>query len=333
MIQAQNKSIPPLTNSSKKDLFKQDIIDLFLGVKSAHLSAHTFGYRGDLCEDFFKSPNEYYVINDEVDLINSSTKKIQRICQGLQNVVDLGPGGTDAVEKKTCPVLKAFPFTLENYIAIDVSKTYLENAKKVIQKNFKNINTEFIQDNFFNEQNLNINNKTLALLFGITLTNMPGIVDKKSGIEYLRKEMECFRSLLPSGAHFLCSFDTCQNEEKMMKAYNHPKHGKFIESIAYKIKEDLSLDDNFDETAWFYNPKWDAKNHMFRHIITSTKEMIFTIDNHTFHLPKGYDILSYMSVKFPADIYLTIFKESGFRLSTDPFIGAEGDVMMALLQA
>lgn len=332
MIQIPNKKVFPALVEEKQS-FKQDIVDLFSGTKSAHLSSHTFGYSAHLWEDFFNTPSDYYVIKDEINLIKDNIQTIRKICQGVQNIIDLGPGSEGAVRNKTLPILKAFLFHLRQYIAIDVSKEYLAGAQSIVESEYEGLSTCGINDNFFNQQNLDVNDRSLALLFGLTLSNMPGIVDKDTGIQFLRKELRIFRNLLPQNAYFLCSFDACQNEDKLMRAYYHPKHAKFIESIAFKIKNDLGIGNGFKAEDWYYNPQWDAENHMFKHVITSKSEMDFTIDNRAFHLPKGHNILSYMSVKFPEHIYKDLFEDAGFEIVTDFFRGPQNDISIALLKA
>ena len=216
--------------------FEKDIIDLFLGLKSAHLSHHIFSYSSHLWDDFFNSPNDYYVIDDEVDLIRENACKIRKVCEGVKNIVDLGPGGKAAVVKKTFPFIRLFPLSLKTYSAVDISRENLDSARDVINDHFQGFESFYHNINFLDDYHLDLRGQSIALLFGLTLTNMPGIIDKDSGVEFLKKEMRQFKKLLPKESYFICSFDTCQDSAKMMKAYRHPKHAKFMESIVFKIK-------------------------------------------------------------------------------------------------
>ncbi|PZQ43698.1 MAG: hypothetical protein DI551_11655 [Micavibrio aeruginosavorus] len=332
MIQIPNKHTNPLIQP-EKSTFKKDILDLFLGLKTAHLASHTFEHGAALWEDFFNTPSDYYVVKDEINLIKENAVAIRKIAAGVKDVIDLGPGSAGAVTNKTLPILQNFLFSIENYHAVDVSLDYLNSAKSIIESAFPDLNINLLHKNFFSLLQLPINNRSIALLFGLTLSNMPGIYDKASGINYLRTEMEAFRKILPKGAYFLCSYDTCQDEEKMMRAYDHPKHALFIKNITSKIESDLVPDSGFNAHAWRYNPKWDKENYMFKHILTSTKSMDFMFEDRLFAIPENYDILSYVSVKFPEDIYLKIFSEAGFELMAAPFKGPNGDINITLLRA
>ena len=333
MNQTQQLKQPSLLPQTVGTSFRRDIIDLFLGIKTAHLSSHTFRHGAALWEDFFNSPSDYYVARDEIELIRANALSIRKLCAGTRNIIDLGPGSAGAVEKKTLPILKSLEFSAERYFAVDVSDEYLTGAGGAVRAAFPDIAVTLVNDNFFNAPQLPVDARTLALLLGITVSNMPGIHDKETGIKFLREEMAIFRSMLPVGAYFLCSYDTCQNEEKLLRAYDHPKHGKFIANIASAIKSELAPDSEFDDKAWVYRPRWDAKNHMFKHIVTSTEDMSLILGERSFMLPEGYEILSYVSVKFPEDIYLQIFKEAGFSLAQTPFKGPDGDINLAILEA
>lgn len=317
---------------NKNHSFKKDVVDLFLGLKSAHLSAHTFGYAGNLWEDFFNTPSDYYVVRDEIKLISDNLRTIRKICAGTDHILDLGPGSEGAVAQKTLPIFNSF-MGLKDYTAVDVSLAYLESAAGVLSVQREDVNFDLVNANFFDSLDIKNSPDTLALLFGLTLSNMPGIVDRKSGIRYLKDELQTFRNLLPKGSYFLCSFDTCQNEEKMMRAYNHPKHGVFIQSIAKKISEEAVSSGGFDKDEWLYSPEWDQENGMFRHVLSAQTEMSFNIDRHAFHIAKGHKIVSYMSVKFEEDVYMGMFDQTGFELATDLFKGPDGDVCIALLRA
>lgn len=312
--------------------FERDVLDLFTGRKAAHLLPYTFGYSGHLWENYVSTSKDYYIIHDEMRLIQDNAEKIATILGDVTNIVDLGPGNKGAVEGKTVPILEAMGDQVTSYAAIDVSVDYLTSTRAVMKERYPNIQSFYFNDNFFKPLNLGFSNRTAALLFGVTLTNMPGITNMESGIEFLKLELMQFRELLPVGSYLLCSFDSCQDGEKVMHGYYHPKHAVFCESLTRKMKAELDFSNSFDETAFRYNPKWDAENSMLRQILTTTKAMEFTLGGQSFAFPEDHDFMTHPVIKFPKEIFFKAFEDTGYVQVADPLMCQDEDVVIAILQ-
>lgn len=312
--------------------FERDVLDLFLGNKSAHLLPYTYSYSADLWTDYVNNSDDYYIIHDEIKIVQKNAEKIAATLEGVTNILDLGPGSKGAVEGKTIPILKAMKNTITSYAAMDVSEEYLESTKEVINHNFPEVKSLYLNENFFKPLNLGFSNKTAAFLFGVTLTNMPGITNMQSGIEFLKLELIQFRELLPVGSFLVCSFDCCQDGEKVMNGYYHPKHAAFCESLTRKMKNELNFNNEFDETAFKYNPKWDSKNSMLHQILTTTKPMIFNLTGHDFMFPENHDFITHPVIKFPKEVFFNAFKETGFVQVGEPLTCPDEDIVISILQ-
>lgn len=324
----QSKTNPLLQESN----FEQDVLDLFSGKKSAHLLPYAHSYGFDLWADFVNTSTDYYIIHDEMKIIQDHAEEIAAVLNGVTNIVDLGPGNESAVEGKTVPIMMAMGGKIANYTAVDVSYDYLNSTGTIIEKHFPEIKSFYFNDNFFKPLDLGCSEDTAAFLFGVTLTNMPGIADMESGIEFLKLELQQFRKLLPVGSYLVCSFDSCQDGQKVMKAYDNPKHAKFCESLTRKMKEELAFDNGFDETAFRYNSEWDSKNSMLHQMLTTTKDMQFELNGHRFEFSEGHDFVIYPATKFPKEVFFKTFEETGFIPACEPFTRADKDVVISVLK-
>lgn len=312
--------------------FGRDVLDLFSDKKSAHLLPYTYSYGANLWADYVNTSKDYYIIHDEMKIIKDNAEEIASVLGGVTNIVDLGPGSKGAIEGKTIPIMDEMKDQITSYAAIDVSREYLTGAREIIKKHFPDIKSFYFNDNFFKPLNLGFSNKTAAFLFGVTLTNMPGITDMKSGIEFLKLELQQFRELLPVGSYLLCSFDCCQDGEKVMNGYYHPKHATFCESLTRKMKQELNFDSGFDETAFRYNPKWDSKNSMLHQILTTTKDMKFKLNGQSFEFPENHDFITHPVIKFPKEVFFTAFEDTGFIQACEPFMCPDEDVVISVLK-
>lgn len=235
------------------------------------------------------------------DIVNDQINEIIDLTKPIHNLIDLGPGGQHAVKSNTLPFIKGYKDHLKNYIAIDVSEESVNNAKKIIQNAYPHVQSHAIHNDFFSDQlKFPTSGHTVALMMGGTIGNFEAGINTPNSLSLMAHRLLQLKRVLPQGAVILIALEATQNENQLKEHYAHPMHVKMEKNLMHAIKRDLLLEEEgFDPYAWKYVMKWCPDSYQFCHIVESTALQRFEISGRDIRIPKGTQLVTDNSFKFP----------------------------------
>jgi len=323
-------------NSSPKEdrvqrRFLLDALNLFGRERSGHMGRYAYTpphYTGDpaggeaFWEKFIQSA-EYYLFGEESRLIQESADEIVDCLPDYISVVELGPGESQAVKNKTIPLMRAFnkasgawnmKKNIREYIALDISKDYLDSARRMIEKEFY-IPTEGVHSDF-TEAWLKIRTKAtpVMFLFGGTLFNASSI--KGFRTEYvLRSYLDNIRDIIGEGGYLIMTQDTNRNGRKLKRAYNQEMCKAMALAIMHRIERDLDTKD-FSGNDFEYRVNWNKFQGVLSLNAVSTvkTDKTFYIGGMPFRIRKGEEFSLVNAFKYSAEKFKRIAEEAGFKV-------------------
>jgi uncharacterized SAM-dependent methyltransferase len=216
-------------------------------------------------------------------------------------LIDLGPGGLNAVKKNTVPFIQAYSNSLEKYVAIDIGEDAAINATNKVTSIINNINVHAINSDFLDrETHIPYKGKTIALMMGGTIGNFEAKPNTPDAINLMAKRIINLKHVLPQNTIIFIGLEATQNKNLLYKSYDHLAHIKFEINLMHGIKRDLlSKEDGFDPYAWKYTMRWHPDAHQFCHIAEATELQRFEFLGEDIRFPKGTQLVIDNSFKFP----------------------------------
>lgn len=327
-----------LWHKEKSDLFLQDTLALFSGIKTGHMNAYAFNEPdaaipndpvrgGEHWTNFIKNSWDYYLIPEESRLIEQSAQDIGYLLPAQATVVDLGPGEKRAVLAKTWPFIKGLK-SPHKFIAVDVNGTFADTAAKTIHALAK-IPSHAVISNFL-EENLKTNPPAVFSLFGGLLCNAAK-TEAHSGFEELTENLKrVSRHNMKSGDILVITQDANQDEASLLKAYNHPDMAKYILSVLHKIKRDLPTD-GFNPENFDYVVHWNEEEHLLTLNARATNNQNFTISGVAVSILQNQEIPLVNSYKYPVDFFVQSAKAAGYDL-VKSYTPTSGNVVLHVLK-
>lgn len=295
-------------------LFKEKVKSLFLHTEEENLAAYIYSTpdpniendpaRG---EEYYRQVIEesvdYYLYKEEVRLINTVANQLSNYVPQGVNIVEFGPGTKTAFINKTMPFLKSLNHNITTYIPVDLCKTYLDQAKDVLQDELPDMLVKPIQDDFIENTDLVKQfDKPLVWFKGSTITNL----STNQCIDFLKNISQA----LPSEGILIVGVDANQSESSLKKAYDTEEMANLMLSVLYWVDRDLPTT-NFNPDAFKYQPEWTPNNYCLKHnaIATSNQDFVFDGVNISIKENEKFHLLS--SYKYPVDYFQKIARQAG----------------------
>ena len=76
--------------------------------------------------------------DEEIEIMSKNASKISKYLQKTPNFIDIGPGTSTAIKKKSFPIMEQME-NLSSYTAIDICPEYALNALKIVNLNFPDV--------------------------------------------------------------------------------------------------------------------------------------------------------------------------------------------------
>jgi uncharacterized SAM-dependent methyltransferase len=201
---------------------------------------------------FIRNEN-YYVFNEEVDLIKSNADKFKSIIGTRANVIEIGPGSLHPFECKTMPFLCSLE-NIASYASIDIHHSFAVNALNAFKNKFPNANgcafsADLLDENGakFVEYFKSIDKKVIVN-FGSMIMNI-----SKSDREKFFKFVSNFMN---SGDLFLIGIDTNHDPASVIKAYAVEANDEQMLNVMRYFKQTFQLD--FDADAFRVAYEWET---------------------------------------------------------------------------
>ena len=305
--------------------FLNDTLNLFSGYETGHMNPYAFNepdseimndlvHGGKDWERFIAHSKDYYVINEEIDIIHSFAKQVAASLPDNAVYVDLGPGEEKAVKGKTLPFLSELAKS-SKFIAVDVNAAFAKSAAQIVEKE-TGLKSEAVQGDFLAEQlNLSPNRPAILSLFGGLLSNGGKISGVDSQVQLTQTFNRLAQNIKP-GDYLVITQDYNQDEFSLLAAYTNPDWANYVLSTLHRVKRDLP-------TTGFDPSKFDFVSHWLpeENLVTLNAKvkpdetglpLFFKIAGVPFALTQGKEIPLVNCYKYPVKDFMDAAISAGF---------------------
>ncbi|MCT4635068.1 MAG: L-histidine N(alpha)-methyltransferase [Rickettsiales bacterium] len=237
MAKEHNTNFNKQTNFSKQTIDQKtfnNYVDFFTTEHGADILPYAYLASGNLYDELLEKNPSYYLFSDEVSLIKSNFHKISQYLSEIEEIIEIGPGSSRAVNNKTIPILNCAP-NLKNYYAIDHSIDYLTDVYKCISNKIPQLNIFTIEANLLQTKPIKVNTQTTGKkalsLLGSTLENFT-INEQKQIIKKIY-------NIIDYDDLFILTVDTNQDEESLGLAYSREHNIKFIMGALHHLSKTI----------------------------------------------------------------------------------------------
>jgi len=263
-MELQYSYLPPLKSPKIDDPFILDIFDLLDRERQGHMEKWEYAsprFKNDPTSGaeawakLIAKPGNYYPPQGDINTISHAinSKEFIKSLNGIETVVELGPGCKTSLSKKTLPIVQSIK-NVNSYIAIDGTDDVADGASSFIEDQ-SNISGYGQSMDFFTQPlNKSWDGQSLMIFWGSTLGNFDGHA-AENPFKKLVKFLQNIRIGLDKSDRILFSFDTEENEKNIIQAYSEKLMSAQILSVVHQMNEHID-NGNFDPYAWKHRTMW-----------------------------------------------------------------------------
>lgn len=266
----------------------------------------------DKFKEFMIENENYYMYEDEIQLINENKTHLAELIGSNTNIIDLGPGSDVAVENKTLNALSCMSH-ISSYTAIDIEQSYALNAASLVHKRYPKIITSAIYADMMNEENVEqlsnfmaMKNKTI-FSFNCMIHNLT--------LPLIDKLFSNLAKLLNSSDLLILGLDTNQDSFSLLKSYE--KSANMSLDIMRYFNFKLKVSD-FDPEAFSVKPEIqkDETNNLtyIKFNAVATRKQSFEFKGQTFEIREGDVYYLWHSLRCNTEFIKNIGSRHGFVL-------------------
>ena len=247
---------------------------------------------------FMAENKNYYMYDEEVELINEEKDRIADLVGSNTNIIDFGPGLSLAIESKTLKAMSRMTF-IKSYTAIDIEQSYALNATSLIHKRYPTILTSAIYADIMNDENVEcltylraMKNKTI-LSFNCMIHNLT--------MPLIDKLLNNLSKLLNTSDMLVLGLDTNQDPVSLLKSYEKGIECTLDIFRYFKIKFQLA---HFDPEAFkvmFDINKVENNMTCVKCYTVATRDQSFEFKDQTFEIKEGDVYFMWFSMRFSED--------------------------------
>lgn len=315
-------------------LFEKDVIDLFSKKRGGHVEHWLYSdtlrknFTGSqLWQEFLRASTEYYVLNNEVQLIKNKAAALSSALPVVKTVVDFGVGSGAAIRQKVSPLLSHLK-TVQSYIGVDISADFLKNAKNIVADNFSYLNTQGIHADFFEKSFALPKKNVLGVMLGCTISNMDALEGDAFPRSHIVKRLSHLKDVLGKNNHLLVSYDANTDVKSILSAYSNEYWGRHVTGIMYDVAPMASS--GFSASDWKHTRVWNDKAHVLHQCAETTKDMSFSVLEKEFSVSKGKRFVTVNNFKFPKSLFQALCDEAGFEVK-ESFADPQNRMQLQLL--
>lgn len=243
------------------------------------------------------SANTYYVSDDEKSVLNIVLKEINL---AVENYIDLGPGGKDAVLSKSIPLMQAVK--ANSYYPVDISSVFAKTALATVKEHTNKSGQPVIAD-FFEKIPI-VKEDAILTIMGATACNFETIIERKYLKERLSKIYSNWRSVISKRGYFLLSFDANENEHEIVSCYNNAEFSDLVRSCIAK---------DIDTQGFDYEVVWTPNNYQLATGLRSNREQDIVYCGTKYHIAKGIFLPVLNSYRLPEHFVIDAANNAGWR--------------------
>ncbi len=292
-----------------KDAFESDTFDWFSG-RSGHMEKWQYlepkgandPVRGSKLWNIWEAAAaDDNMLKRQGRIIAEQAADMTALTKPRHTLVDLGPGGINAVVRNTLPFIEQYGEDLSRYIAVDVSMESASSSKEYVESIKSGLACYAVHDDFLKSGlSLPTNGKTVALFMGGTIGNIEAEQNTPNSLQLMASRIRQLKQNLPAGTVIFIGLEATQSGRILFGDYDHPEHAEFEINIMYGIKRDvLPREKGFNPEAWKYSMAWWPDSHQFCHLAEATYKQKFSMRGKEFEFEKGTQLVIDNSFKFP----------------------------------
>lgn len=319
------------TNSNRSGIADQGIQrDDFARAVAAGLSLQQkelpcrflYDARGSALFEDITGLDEYYPTRTEAAILRDCAPEIAAHTDAGALLVEFGSGSSTKTE-----ILLSALDKLAVYLAVDVSRTALDEARARIAGRFPALRVETLIADFAGPVTLPrgfAGAKTLGFFPGSTIGNLT----RPEAVELLRH----FAGVLGGGARLVVGVDLKKDIARLISAYDDARGvtAAFNKNILERINRELGGDFNVD--AFSHEARWNAeKGRIEMHLVSACAQSV-RIGPHRFQFADGESIHTENSHKYRVEEFRMIAQQAGWK-ALDVWTDEAGLFSVHVLQA
>ena len=260
-------------HSSFNNKMMNDYLAFFTTPEGADMLPYAYMESSDNYDNLIKYNSDYYLFNDEVQIIKQNKDLFTKYLSGIESVVEIGPGSDYAIEHKTLPILHSTK-NLKTYCAIDISTNYLDDACNFIRNHYDNIEILGVEADILQPQNIElekIHGRKVVLFLGSTLGNF----NHNQQIHIVKQ----LSHLTKINDILILTADNNQDEECLLKAYTNSFTKLFLLGI---LKFFSRIDCDFKQYIAEFDVqcKWEKDLQLIDICFVSKTNISFRLENY-----------------------------------------------------
>lgn len=246
--------------------------------------------------------DEYYVTRTEIDILRNNQKEISDCIGEGATIIEPGAGASEKIKILLKSLKKP-----KLYVPSDISKTYIEDVAKKLQKTLPEIDIEPLVFDFQSNKKIpdHINRqKNLTTFFpGSTIGNF----DPQDAIQFLKRVKSQFCS-----SKMIIGVDLVKNKKTLEKAYNDELGvtSKFNKNILKRMNKEL--DANFDLDSFRHNAFFNEEKSRIEMHLVSRKKQNVSIGKTSFLFQENEYVHTESSYKYSLDSFNKLASEAGW---------------------
>lgn len=310
-----------LLGHEKKDILV-DTLSFFKKEREGHMGK--WGYSsplwatdkvrgGELWNLFTVLHDGYYIKKNQKKLILDNIKRLKELTNSVEQVVDFGCGGNDAIITQAIPILKTYKEATV-YTPIDVNKDYVTQAEKIVTDYLgRSIVISPIHADFSNVPAIQTDSRKHGWLLGAS-----------TNFSYFPKDLSDLISnvlyIMGKNSYLTVCIDTNLDSKSIIESYDHSIHHLQEINLMHRLARDIEIKGDFNPDAWKYTTKtkmirYAGENILLaQHVLVSTQHQSFSIEGQHFNVLLGEELIVDQSYKFSADMMNKIAWRHGLKM-------------------
>lgn len=313
-------------NYAYNEAFARDAQDFFSARRLGHMGTWRYSepmYNSDVVNgmhhwaEFVKTAragSDYYVVNEELEVINNLSQIISSEIKGPVTLIDMGPGSKEALLEKIGPFLRNLE--TKKYVGVDIVKECLDRIEVCLQDNFPSINFHGCNKDFYNERiTYPVEGTPVMVMVGQTIFNLPiNPFDLKKPSEKTIQHLKRFKSYLGSNGYLIVTQDCNLDGDDLYKAYM--TEADFNLNMLHRIKRDLPVHGNYNPDGFSFEPYWIPETGAAAHTYVARENMNFSIADEAFSIEKGQRFFMHNTYKFSCAAFQKMAHAAGFSVQS-----------------
>ncbi|MEN7342936.1 MAG: L-histidine N(alpha)-methyltransferase [Pseudomonadota bacterium] len=270
-----------------------------------------------LFENITEQP-EYYPTRTELGILRESLPAIGREIGDSVSLIEFGAGASLKVRL----LLDALP-QIHVYVPVDISADFLNDAAKVLQQDYPNIEILPVGADFTRPfalpEPMRIPQRNVVFFPGSTIGNFAP--DDAAAL------LRTMRSVAKDGGALLIGVDLRKDPAILEAAYNDRAGVTAAFNLNMLTHLNRQFDANFDVSRFHHRAIYNTTLHRIEMHLVSNEAQAFEVAGETFEMATGEHLLTECSYKYSTEAFADLAAENGFAVRK---VWTDNDMLFSL---